>query len=449
MQEAIGIVRPGYQLRSQRLEGGSLIAAALGFLLIFVAPYGNGYFRDWLIPISSSYRISVFELFAVPMVYGGIIHYGVRVLRAERALYAGLAMTIIVRCCSLLAAEEIQSVQFLSVLRYVESAGLIYVSSRLVSWSDHRNWLLAGIVAGVAVESVGGLLVYWATEYKGVFISNTSTTLQVFVIVASMIRFVGGRASGKEVATILLVGCSVVATLSRAPWLFFSVVVLLSMATVMSRRRMLRMVWVVLLIVGTGVTLTRLLPAEAERIGARVGSLFIQNDGSRLYRLYLWDMSLGAFLQHPVLGVGSGGFARQQQRLPEVFNIRLPEAYRELDLNLSNHSTVFNVLAETGIVGLAAYLLWAIGVLQICRIAIRSARISPAMNSYTLAASLVVLTTLMFDPVAQGSFTAVPSVLLGFVLGSLRSVHMATSSEVMRFEAEPLQGSQQRRVIAS
>lgn len=72
-------------------------------------------------------------------------------------------------------------------------------------------------------------------------------------------------------------------------------------------------------------------------------------------RLTLWRVGIGMFLQHPVIGVGTGNYV---DLLSQIVG---PEEA------LTPHNAVVSVLSETGLLGLVAYLFFASRVVAIIR----------------------------------------------------------------------------------
>ncbi len=415
-----------------RLRIGHIISACFGFLLIFVAPYGHGYFKDWLIPLTSSYRINLFEAFAIPIIYGGLIYYGPKIRKSEQFLFLSIILVIFSRIVSTLAAENVQIVQYISIFRYIETLVLIYICANLFSNQKNRHFFIMGIIIGVAIETVGGIFVHLKTQYRGIFVSNSSFILQTFLIIACILAFINRKGKFRMTVFILAMVLAILGTLTRTAWIFLITSVLI-LALVYSKKRILKNI--LLFIVSTGIVVLLIgkrLPVSTEIFVSKTKSAF-SGSGTVLYRFYLWDMSIASFLQHPIFGIGSGSFARQQENLPQVFNVELPEYYRNLNLQLSTHSTFLGVLSETGIVGLVAYLFWIIAIMGIFRKIFRLSNVYLSHDRYVIAASLIIISLIIFDTITQCSFTPMSSTFIGFALGCLREKSkISRTSELMK-----------------
>ena len=69
--------------------------------------------------------------------------------------------------------------------------------------------------------------------------------------------------------------------------------------------------------------------------------------GTFLLRLTLWKAALGAFLDHPLVGIGPGMFKAVQEIYPSM---RMDPAFIYVR-GLSAHNQVLHYLAEAGIIG--------------------------------------------------------------------------------------------------
>lgn len=410
-----------YTNRVSSIRLGQIVSACLGFLLIFIAPYGDGYFKDWLIPLTSSYRISLFEAFAIPIICGGLIYYGIRIKKSEKSLLLSIILVILSRIVSIVAAEGVKIEQWISLFRYIETLFIIYIFTNLFADKKNRNFFTMGIIIGVAVESVGGLYIFITKQGRGVFISNYSSILQAFLIIACILDFIyNKRHKFLMSVSVLIMIAAIFVTLSRTSWILL-IISILVFVLIYSKRRIKKYILFFIILTGIAALLIeKMLPSYSEVFISRTESAF-SGGGSILYRFYLFDMSIASFLQHPILGIGSGSFVRQQAHLPQVFHFNLPLEYSNMNLQLSTHNTFLGILSETGIIGLGAYLLWVIAVIGICRRVFRlSNNIDLRDDKYVIATAIIIITFIIGDVITQCSFTPISSAFIGFELGWLR-----------------------------
>jgi O-antigen ligase len=132
---------------------------------------------------------------------------------------------------------------------------------------------------------------------------------------------------------------------------------------------------------------------------------------------------LGAFFSKPITGIGSGGFERQLEQLPQVFNVK--SDHSDQYTRLSSHSTFLGVLAETGIVGMFAYLFWAYAVISI----ILSAVNNVVNHPFALGCVIMLAVFIVSDLWSQNSFLPNMSFMLGYVLGFMREREMVSESK--------------------
>jgi O-antigen ligase len=170
------------------------------------------------------------------------------------------------------------------------------------------------------------------------------------------------------------------------------------------------------------VPVLRLFPSGQDALSERTGELF-GGGGTIGYRFILWELAAAAYLNHPVTGIGSGGFARQQNALYFQINDAFTSEYEKEYGTLSTHNTVLGVAAETGTLGLIAYFLWVTAVAKVALGAIKIEKLFP--DIYILAASACLLALMLEDWWGQASFMAPFTCLLGLILGWCRSQRAA------------------------
>ncbi len=126
-------------------------------------------------------------------------------------------------------------------------------------------------------------------------------------------------------------------------------------------------------------------------------------------RIFLQLAGLMMFLDHPILGVGPGGYADNLDR----YGAQLPQL---TDYLATPHNAYIQFAAETGILGLAAYLAFLFVML---RVAVRAARSAKDPHEASLRQSLlwsvavVVFAGFVVWPYAHGTGQAVLAVMAG------------------------------------
>jgi O-antigen ligase len=144
---------------------------------------------------------------------------------------------------------------------------------------------------------------------------------------------------------------------------------------------------------------------------------------SLITRMLIWDTALNAFLAHPVAGVGVYGFylaSRQYARMPPIL-------YRRFVEGNSAHQTYFAVLTETGIVGMAGFLVFLVAMLRLPFRVIRQAE-GHRGRQYGLVGAVAVaycaVSMLFTDAWLWGQGIVLLGLILGLVHanGNVRSV---------------------------
>jgi O-antigen ligase len=149
-------------------------------------------------------------------------------------------------------------------------------------------------------------------------------------------------------------------TQSRAGWLGAALgggILLLTLASPRkneaARARLRRLALAgLLLAVGAGLTMPGLGPASV----ARLGSIADPGDPTARVRLLIWRGALDLIGRHPLLGVGLGNF---EFAYPEVRSVEEWRLSRR-DVVDDAHNEYVHLTAETGLLGLAAFL-WFLG----------------------------------------------------------------------------------------
>jgi len=88
-------------------------------------------------------------------------------------------------------------------------------------------------------------------------------------------------------------------------------------------------------------------------------------------------------------------------------------------MGLSTHHTILDILAETGLIGFMAYILYCLCLMRIVRYLSKVSRIvhSNWNRIVAVAVQISLISTLFMDTFAQGSFSQVGAVLTGVALG--------------------------------
>ena len=238
-------------------------------------------------------------------------------------------------------------------------AAALYVTAAMLRDVEAADRFLAGLTAVLLVAAVTGLLQVAVCPGPGVpertprwlyhrcdrahgFFSIYMTLAGVLLLglLAGLPRLLPGvepLRAWRPVAWLVMLG-GLVATYTRGAWLGFGAGVLV-VASAIRRGRLLLLAGLVLLALGA--------LAAPYTLRQRVISMTdLQGEGPR-ERAYMWRSGLAMWRAHPLLGVGPGGVKREYERHA------LPEAAKKRTSHL--HNTPLQILAERGLVGLAAW----------------------------------------------------------------------------------------------
>ena len=414
--------------RSFNIRLDNIVSLCVGFLLIFVQPGGGKYFKDWLIPPVGDYRLSPFEAFTLLIIYIGILSlafYGIRIKKYEKFFLFSIIFVILSRILSLLAAEYLQMEQWISVLRYVGGGLLIFIFANLFSDVVNRRFFIFGLIVGVLIESIGGLFIFLSTGAKerGIFICASSCILSIFLILACLFAIKNNKKhQGILYIFLLFLLLSIISTGTRTALILLATA-LLAAGLYEGIRILKPMLFSIILISMIGLIALHFYSISGTILERY--SLMYKMGGTIQYRFYLWDKAVATFLQHPVTGIGSGGFPRQFRSLPQTFQIKLTGPLAEKHYTEQTHSphhTLLGIASETGIVGLIAYFFLVITIINICVKALSLCKLNPRENTIFIAVTLFIIGLIGSELLGGPGifFGPLSNIFIGFLLGYLR-----------------------------
>lgn len=136
-------------------------------------------------------------------------------------------------------------------------------------------------------------------------------------------------------------------------------------------------------------------------------------------RFFLWQAALDMWVEHPITGIGMGGYGENlQEYLP-------PGAGLRDDLTFNAHSIYLQLLAETGVIGLALFLITLGFALRAVMRSIRSG--DPQIASLAWAWLAVLLLTIAGGLTKQETYDKILWIAMGaaisFDIGRMRQAH--------------------------
>jgi O-antigen ligase len=427
MSEALGPANIIGLRRMQAHEGGTyvggnFVAFSVG-IAVFTASPPELTAQFLRVPFLHSYIVTYFDgavaLGCLLMALNGALRFS----PSERRLWVAIGLVILIRAVSLAFATDFVLEQVVSVLRYVETGAVLLLLANLLSISQHRRVFLKAIFLGAVLDSVGGVFrfAFTAGEQRGIWLGVDTYKLLVFFLLVCCLSLSKARHKSWGILWALFLVVSILVNGTRAAVVLF---VLSSALLFWTRRRAaVKSAAAVALLGAVGlVPVLSLFPQGRQVIEGRASQV-LTGGGTIGLRFILWRMAAAAYLAHPVIGIGSGGFARQQDALYLQINEAYDPQYETLYEGLSTHNTVLGIAAETGTLGLIAYLVWVTAVVAIC---IRGIRLEALhYDTYVLAACVCLLAMMAEDWWGQASFIPTSTSILGFILGWSRAHALA------------------------
>ena len=195
------------------------------------------------------------------------------------------------------------------------------------------------------------------------------------------------------------------ATYTRGAWVGFASGVLVLWPAIRRRRWLLT---VAFLLIGVAVL------GGPQPLRERVLTMMDRDDVTVRERTYMWRSGLSMWREHPWLGVGPGGVKRQYREYA------LPEALMKRTGHL--HNSALQVLVETGVAGLLAWLwLWTSFFTAAVRL-LRRLPESAVSERALVAGSIAALAGFLLAGMTEHTFGDSEVVMLAWAIAALPSV---------------------------
>jgi O-antigen ligase len=290
--------------------------------------------------------------------------------------------------------EVLQDLRYLPFLWLVAIAvasrsgrRLVFVGIGLIALA----WTLDAAVQAATGHSLGGPNT--SDRLSGIFgaenlkLGLVLATLSPFALDAAARRF---HAPG-WIAAALAIGAIILLAGSRASWLVFALVLLLSGWQRIGRRRLL--LWM-----GAGLVVASVLAFSfssqfESRIQRSLAALQGDSRGADVAlsgRLSIWHAAAGMIRAHPLNGVGVRSFREAYPRFAASDDFFLRQGQGGA---LHAHQIVLEVLSETGVLGLGLWLMGAALAVRAWRWALPAARARATVPAVALAVTAFPLNT--------------------------------------------------------
>ncbi|HEY3414485.1 MAG TPA: O-antigen ligase family protein [Armatimonadota bacterium] len=396
----------------------SLVAALLALTLLVSPPYSLGPLRDLVLRIEGGGGITLFDLAVAISALAMTLRHGITVNRVESKVYLGLLLVVLSRVISVLSSDVASIGMAFSVFKYVECILIVFVCSKCLRDSFARRLFLRILLVGTVVECLSGMALWLEFAERGIFLSTTNLRFEGLFICVVALSSLAGRWTLWRIAVFSTLLGGITASQTRSAAIVAALSVALGVVAMrgVKRWRIVAMAVILSVVIG-GVVVY--LPSLTGGMTSRMQNLTNTESGTTSVRLSLWARAVGIFLSHPLTGVGSGAFARLD---PSDIDgaVQIPFSLAPepsaAEAGLGTHSVLSGVLAETGILGLLAYLFWWFSAIRVCH---RSLRTGPDADDQTVivAVSCFCLISLFSDAVYAGSFEYSVMCLLGLLMG--------------------------------
>src|SRR5437868_1296550 len=206
------------------IGSGGLLSFGLALAIFTASPPPTAIATFLQVPFLGSYMVMYFDLAVacgcVALAWNGRFGFD----RAEKPLYRALALVILTRILSLVAASNMAMEQAISIFRYVETFAIVLLLANLLGHRQNRRFFLGGIIVGVVIETTGDLLTFFSSggEVRGVWLGVDNYKLQIFLLVACCLSFSQKKGRFSKIAAGLVLLLGMLSTETRtAVGLFF------------------------------------------------------------------------------------------------------------------------------------------------------------------------------------------------------------------------------------
>lgn len=326
--------------------------------------------------LSESVNVTLGDLLLVVVAIGWLLWAWKRksLLLDRDPLFAVLVLVVAAPVLSLFNTPDKGLTLFGAVRTFELWLLLFAVVLSTVRDLDAVDWLIKAFVGAAALEALVGIGqfltatgAYVGTSYTRAYGTGnlyswldfaTAMGLAITLLVADLL--VRRRGGMWRWAALAMLVAGILATYTRGVWL--AILVSVAAMALASRPRAL-----VVLLVVVGLVLAAIAADPQSDLARRVVSVADPNDPSVVQRTYLWRTAAKMFAAHPLVGNGAKSFPQLRDRYAvpglEIYSYHeTPGESLKVEL-LSPHNFYLMVAAETGLVGLLAYLSVFLGLL--------------------------------------------------------------------------------------
>lgn len=418
--------------KSWRFGASEILQVVLAFLFLLAIPYEHGPFSFLAIDIENMPGFSVFDILILSLSVLILLKQNLhpKLFPLGRQIYIALFLVIASRFVSLLFAPLSATFgQWASVMRYFESGAVIFVFYNIFRNINNLAVFIWSLFVFVLIDAIFILNISLSGS-RGLYFSISTWAWLFFFICFLATRLVNGKNKLISMFGLPILFAGVLASQTRSTTLTGLVMLVLVMSRLGQRKRVFKVVFsVVAVLIVSGATI-RFIPQVYDQFAQRIESGFNMESSTTNIRFFLWTRALNAFMQYPLTGLGSGGYARADfEGIDERFQFALSNEYEDIrDSHLGTHNTIMDVLANTGIIGFLAYVFWIIAVARLAITELRKKDNGSLLSSIRLVLSAYVLINLATDLLSSVSFTTNSSCAVGMLLAINTYKDISTAS---------------------
>lgn len=303
-----------------------------------------------------------------------------------------------------------------------------YVIFRLISNSEDINRILQYFII---LTFLSGILIVLRILMTGKIRSLGIAGFAVmdYIVISLIILifrdFLLGKPKKKSILYLTIIFVIFITTQSRFAWLGFLLTMIygsiISSIYSLNAKELLRkrvpQILIIFVVLISLLFVTGLSNVLIGRI-VDINLSFFQNEeglmvtNSMESRILIWIVAANTFLSHPFTGIGYLMFSE----VSEQYNVLPIIAYQIFVENLDAHTTYFNILCETGIIGFIFFLSY---IITLFRISFKAIKISVSNSEKSLSIILNLLVFfVMVHSIYSGAFTFGQSAfLMHFIFG--------------------------------
>lgn len=281
---------------------------------------------------------------------------------------------------------------------------------------------IAGITKVIAMINTGFLRALGSAEY--LYMEYTPIAL----IIIFFIYYISGKPDFKIIFISIFLFLTMIADQSRFAWLglILSLTYSMIISFILSpeiklylKKKFPIIILVVVISIGSlfAVGLDKIITTRISEVNLELFQNVDKPEDQHISnslesRILIWITAYNTFLQHPITGVGYFMFLE----VSENYNVFPDFIYDLYIAKCDAHTTYFNFLVDTGILGLSAFIIFSI---IIFIVSFKAIKLSSPENKTTSILLNVLMFHMLFNSIYAGSYNLVPTAFLFYSISAL------------------------------